>query len=115
MTLAGLQKNYDVAEALLSLGADPSFTSRFINERTGEVEQRPARLSEHVARAGHPPGVEGMLSVLKTLTENVKFDDDTSDYGDESWKMRSKLLGFKRRAKHNRGSQKEKPWRRDEL
>jgi len=111
--LAAINKNYDVSEALLSLGADPTLMSRLINEATGEVEQRPARLSELAVTFGHPPGVKGMLTVLMSVTENLKFDDDTSDYSDDSWKMRTKLLGFKRRAK--REGHQQMPWQRDEL
>jgi hypothetical protein len=76
--LAALNQNYDVVEALLELGADPVLQPFMISrltkngeEVTGEVvESRPTRLSELAAQAepGHPPDVNGMVAVLKTIT-----------------------------------------------
>lgn len=35
--------------------------------------QLPARLSMLAANKGHPPGVQGMVTVLKTLAEDAKM------------------------------------------
>jgi len=98
--LAAFHKNFDIAEALLSLGADPVVEDkRFLRLLTGEEEPWSGRMSELMARAGYPTDVQGMLTGLKTLSGVVM--------------AKLELMERKRRDKSGEGVKKGMPQFRD--
>jgi len=76
VVLAAVAQNFEVAESLLSLGADPVMhhikKKQIPNEGViggggGGKESVPPRLSEIAARTGQPPRIQAMVTVLKAL------------------------------------------------
>jgi len=69
--------NNAVVHALLSMGGDPVYPS-IPPASTGSTKRM--RVTELAARAGHSPGVKGMLVVLHDLVMAMIYD---SDYKEE--------------------------------